>query len=60
MIHYPIVILLFLLNFLVDAEPKYSKYPKVIKYVLNMYYFFQYHVSEIKYYNSMLYIVFAG
>ncbi|XP_043526935.1 multidrug resistance-associated protein 1 isoform X6 [Frieseomelitta varia] len=31
MIHYPIVILLFLLNFLVDAEPKYSKYPKVEK-----------------------------
>ncbi|CAD1468702.1 unnamed protein product, partial [Heterotrigona itama] len=31
MIHYPIVILLLLLNFLVDAEPKYSKYPKVEK-----------------------------
>ncbi|KAK9303949.1 hypothetical protein QLX08_004533 [Tetragonisca angustula] len=31
MIHYPVVILLFLLNFLVDAEPKYSKYPKVEK-----------------------------
>ncbi|OAD61579.1 Multidrug resistance-associated protein 1 [Eufriesea mexicana] len=31
MIYYPIVILLFLLNFLVDAEPKYSEYPRVEK-----------------------------
>ncbi|XP_076628337.1 multidrug-Resistance like Protein 1 isoform X1 [Colletes latitarsis] len=29
MIYYPIVVLLFLLNFLVDAEPKYSEYPRV-------------------------------
>nr|XP_034174731.1 multidrug resistance-associated protein 1 isoform X3 [Osmia lignaria] len=29
MIYYPVVVLLFLLNFMVDAEPKYSKYPKV-------------------------------
>ncbi|XP_006612231.1 multidrug resistance-associated protein 1 [Apis dorsata] len=31
MIYYPIVIFLFLLNFLVDAEPKYSKYPRAEK-----------------------------
>ncbi|XP_076766694.1 multidrug-Resistance like Protein 1 isoform X1 [Xylocopa sonorina] len=31
MIYYPIVVLLFLLNFLVDAEPAYSEYPKVEK-----------------------------
>ncbi|XP_043579583.1 multidrug resistance-associated protein 1 isoform X3 [Bombus pyrosoma] len=31
MIYYPIVVLLFLLNFFVDAEPKYSEYPKVDK-----------------------------
>ncbi|XP_076239794.1 multidrug-Resistance like Protein 1 isoform X1 [Calliopsis andreniformis] len=31
MIYYPIVVLLFLLNFLVDAEPTYSEYPKVEK-----------------------------
>ncbi|CAL7934381.1 unnamed protein product [Xylocopa violacea] len=31
MIYYPIVVLLFLLNFLVDAEPSYSEYPKVEK-----------------------------
>ncbi|XP_076389766.1 multidrug-Resistance like Protein 1 isoform X2 [Megachile rotundata] len=31
MIYYPIVVLLFFLNFLVDAEPKYSEYPKVDK-----------------------------
>ncbi|KAG7197439.1 hypothetical protein KM043_013293 [Ampulex compressa] len=29
MIYYPIVVLLFLLNFLVDAEPKFSEYPLV-------------------------------
>ncbi|XP_017881737.1 multidrug resistance-associated protein 1 isoform X2 [Ceratina calcarata] len=29
MIYYPIVVLLFFLNFFVDAEPKYSEYPKV-------------------------------
>ncbi|XP_014222079.1 multidrug resistance-associated protein 1 isoform X4 [Trichogramma pretiosum] len=31
MIYFPIVILLFLLNFLVDSEPLYSKYPAVEK-----------------------------
>ncbi|KOC70044.1 Multidrug resistance-associated protein 1 [Habropoda laboriosa] len=31
MIYYPTVVLLFLLNFLVDAEPKYSEYPRVDK-----------------------------
>ncbi|CAK9795197.1 Multidrug resistance-associated protein 1 [Anthophora quadrimaculata] len=31
MIYYPTVVLLFLLNFLVDAEPKYSEYPRVEK-----------------------------
>ncbi|XP_053980762.1 multidrug resistance-associated protein 1 isoform X1 [Hylaeus volcanicus] len=29
MIYYPLVVLLFLLNFLVDGEPKYSEYPRV-------------------------------
>ncbi|XP_019701146.1 multidrug resistance-associated protein 1 isoform X1 [Harpegnathos saltator] len=29
MIYYPIVLLLFVLNFLVDAEPKFSEYPTV-------------------------------
>ncbi|KZC08998.1 Multidrug resistance-associated protein 1 [Dufourea novaeangliae] len=28
MIYYPMVVILFLLNFLADAEPKYSEYPK--------------------------------
>ncbi|XP_014219235.1 multidrug resistance-associated protein 1 isoform X2 [Copidosoma floridanum] len=28
-IYYPLVVMMFLLNFLVDAEPKYSEYPRV-------------------------------
>lgn len=34
MIYYPIVVILFVLNFLVDAEPKFSEYPTVISLVL--------------------------
>lgn len=33
MIYYPIVVILFVLNFLVDAEPKFSEYPTVIVYI---------------------------
>lgn len=55
MIYYPIVVLLFLLNFFVDAEPTYSKYPKVMNiniYVASLYIKYFNFISHIDMYRS--------